>query len=635
MGEIDQVAATLGQLAQQHRDSPVGALFGGLLALLEEQLRQRTRTKSADEAAARQIQQMLLGGDLRGTPQSATVVGIQNQPWAPQNLGPAQQGLIANWNGLQWVAQSVMKVLPPLTRTRFVDAGTTVPVENQNGQEWAPYGLEQYAFDEIAEGPLDADWAVVIRRPSGLSFSVPYRRRIVVRGEFRAAQLGPITWTIGGPTASSVLNLRNLACGPITVRDHASGPAAFAVLALESVICGGVDNLSTGSLSEFHVLATGPVSSYIHSTTSTSGQFAGPVQITGLAGLLNFETQDGVPLQAAGLLARNTAFGGALTLTDKTCELLCSSWKFSPPTLAFVGDPGAVLADSLTTYNARKMGLVVTGGTFAPFVDGQAGPFSIGTAIEGALYYNAGGGIAGLAQANAASTSCVVGVYANLAGHLGAAGRIYPVLFPPGLVLSGGEPVYLSPSVAGLATTVRPSLDGEQISLIGWVNKPYQYSPATGGLALVLLQPTEPISTASEGREVVLAQLDTSGIWFPDEWIGPSSGPTSTPTPDAGFGFGCGFWVAPSAGRLRGFTLTNASFSLSPLAYELWIAPLGNPALFAFSGLTVPIPDSTYLVVDSSTVQVSAGDLIGIRNASALVGYTSGGLRLASRFIAD
>jgi len=633
MDAAQAIAELERQRVEGTRDDLLGTVYGALVALLQELVARPRQIARAASSANTTAPQGSVGGDLGGALPNPQVVSVQGQPWDAAVLGLAELGLVPRWTGERWVAGSVAASLAPLTRTRFVDAATAVPTAQQTGQEWAPYATEQQAMSEIAAGPLDQDWAVVIRRPSGLGFSVPYRRRIVVRGEFRAAVVGAITWQIGGPDGSSVLNLRNLQCGAITVSDHSSGPTTFAIAALESVICAGIDNVTSGSASQLHLLATGTVPNYVSTTTSTSGQFSGPIKITGLAALLNVETQDTQAVQAAGLLARNVAFGGNVTLTDKTCELVSVTWKQPAPSLAFVGDPGVLQADSLSTYNARQVGLAVTGGKVAPYVDQQAGPFSIAIATEGALYYASGGGAADLAKADSLATSRVLGVYANRGGSLGSVqGHVYPVLFRPGLSLAVDQPAYLSPDFAGMATNIEPTADGQFICSLGTILDTSGYNALLGGLVLVELAFAPVQSTESVGEEVVLGALDTSGIWFPLEWIGPASGSTSTPTADAVFGFGCGFWVVRADGTLRDLWLTNASPSSSDFDFDVWVAPGGNPGAFAYSGVTISVPANQHAVFGAAELALQEGDLVGLRNASALIGYTSGGLSITARF---
>ena len=136
---------------------------------------------------------------------------------------------------------------------------------------------------------------------------------------------------------------------------------------------------------------------------------------------------------------------------------------------------------------------------------------------------------------------------------------------------------------------------------------------------------------SARGAEVVLGTLDTSGIWFPAEWIGPASGSTSTPTPDAVFGFGCGFWVAQSDGELRGFFLTQATPPFSPQSFDVYKAPGGNPALFAYTGTTVALPAGQHTVIDASILSVTSGDIVALINSGA-AGWTCGALRVTSQF---
>ncbi len=145
-------------------------------------------------------------------------------------------------------------------------------------------------------------------------------------------------------------------------------------------------------------------------------------------------------------------------------------------------------------------------------------------------------------------------------------------------------------------------------------------------------QVAEALDQLSEhGAEVVLGSLDTSGVWFPAEWIGPAGGSTSTPTPDAVFGFGCGFWVAPADGELRGFPLTQATPPASPQSFDVYLAPGGNPALFAYTGITVALPAGQHTVIDASILSVTNGDIVALLNSGA-AGWTCGALRVTSQF---
>lgn len=140
-----------------------------------------------------------------------------------------------------------------------------------------------------------------------------------------------------------------------------------------------------------------------------------------------------------------------------------------------------------------------------------------------------------------------------------------------------------------------------------------------------------PAPDAGHGAEVVLGALAASGVWFSAEWIGPASGSTSTPTPDAVFGFGCGFWVAQSDGELRGFYLTQATPPASPRSFDVYLAPGGNPALFAYTGITVALPAGQHTVIDASILSVTSGDIVALLNSGA-AGWTCGALRVTSQF---
>lgn len=155
---------------------------------------------------------------------------------------------------------------------------------------------------------------------------------------------------------------------------------------------------------------------------------------------------------------------------------------------------------------------------------------------------------------------------------------------------------------------------------------PSDWNPTPGQVAEALDQ------LATRETEVVVGILDTSGIWLPGEWIGPAGGSVSTPTPDHVFGFGCGFWVAPYRGELRGFNLTQATGPSSPQSYDVYLAPGGNPTLFAYTGITIVVPTLQNLVLDTSVLSVNPKDIVALFNPGP-GGWTCGALRVTSQFL--
>jgi hypothetical protein len=107
----------------------------------------------------------------------------------------------------------------------------------------------------------------------------------------------------------------------------------------------------------------------------------------------------------------------------------------------------------------------------------------------GELYYVSGDYTVSRAQASAFSTSKVVGIYPDVSGALATtSGAALSIHFVPGLTLSPGDTVYLSPTVAGAATNVAPSAAGQWVAPQGiLLSVPLgAYSSLTGGTALVV-----------------------------------------------------------------------------------------------------------------------------------------------------
>lgn len=135
------------------------------------------------------------------------------------------------------------------------------------------------------------------------------------------------------------------------------------------------------------------------------------------------------------------------------------------------------------------------------------------------------------------------------------------------------------------------------------------------------------------GFTVVLAGLYTAGIWFSLEWVGPTFGHTSVPSPTA-YGNGAGFFQVPCKGVLSNFRWTNASPPGSPIPADVYIAPNGNPALLAYSGVSMTMAAGNTISTNTvDTLSVNPDDIIVLYNPSAFIGYTPSGMTITAQLL--
>lgn len=112
--------------------------------------------------------------------------------------------------------------------------------------------------------------------------------------------------------------------------------------------------------------------------------------------------------------------------------------------------------------------------------------------LTGQLYAYVGDATVDLAKADALSTcQSVAGVYNGTTTLSSIEGIPFSVRFEPGLTLVGGEPFYISSTVAGLSTNVEPSVPGTFSRVGGSIVDASGYNTLdpTGSVALCSISP--------------------------------------------------------------------------------------------------------------------------------------------------
>lgn len=113
------------------------------------------------------------------------------------------------------------------------------------------------------------------------------------------------------------------------------------------------------------------------------------------------------------------------------------------------------------------------------------------TPSTGQIGYVSGNDQLSLAQANSPSTSQVYGLYRGTdAAQVSGGGMM---MVAPGLTLTAGDTMYLSPTTAGAATNVAPSASGQSIVILGLLQDPTGYNIGTGTALPVLFNPQPPL----------------------------------------------------------------------------------------------------------------------------------------------
>lgn len=133
-------------------------------------------------------------------------------------------------------------------------------------------------------------------------------------------------------------------------------------------------------------------------------------------------------------------------------------------------------------------------------------------------------------------------------------------------------------------------------------------------------------------QTVVLAGMQ-EGAWFTGEYIGPHYTTDSSPSVDAFFPRGCGFFRVPYAGTLSNFKWNNATPPGSSITVDLYLAPLANVALLSYSGVSITMGAGAQIADNNIDIlTVSADDIIVFYNPGP-IGYTPNGMNITAQYI--
>lgn len=518
----------------------------------------------------------------------------------------------------------------PVNQTLYVQYGSSVP--SPTGSVIAPYPSIQAAMTYITAQPPGLTWTIYVSpgtEPGG-GIIVPPNVTISIIGDSpQSTFTGPYIITAQAPTPT-VVQYRGVTAGNVVVSDGASPGAA--VIIMDDVHVTSIAP-ALGSTSEM-VVDLG--------ARSLGPSYGAPTyrpmavgDITALGPVTANYTQFNSTVEAESLNASNSSFDGDITLTTAdSSSITTSTFPTSGITITYTVLPGVITLDPPSSLSFDIAAGIVSNGSYVRSNGIQVAYQSYAGAAPqlGEIFYysTASGEITG-ARADSSSTSQVAGVYNNQANALMTTpGTKTYVYFEPGLDLNSGDIFYLSPFTARAATNEEPLYPNLSVRL-GVVYDSTGYDNLLGGAVLCMWLPNPSIQR--ETYLVTLASLAPGGVWYPNEYVGPTCGTSSNASLIA-FGTGVGFYLVPQSGYLQGFHFMNATPSGTDFSADLYIAPGGNPGLFSYSGSTAYIQTGAYTYFTSTDlIPVLGGDILVFYNPNGF-GYTSGALTITSKFIA-
>ena len=518
----------------------------------------------------------------------------------------------------------------PIGHVLYVQYGSMVATPT--GSIIAPYPNLSAAYTYIATQPIGTVWTIYTNpgtEPSPVI--VPAGYTITVVGSAPQTTTIPnITVTAqGGMMTPTIHVLYHADPGTITVADGMS-PGTATITVLNSQL--GSIGMAMGSTSTVNVQLAAPYPAF--SPMYRPVIVTGPISITGDLSATNMQLNGNI--SAASLSVAFSSLPQNISLSTATGALInSSSFPISLSTITFTGAAGTATFDPPSTLSFDiALGSIVNGtkinsnGLQIAYRTYVGAPPQIGE-----IFHFTSGPVGQIERAGAGDDPLmhVVGVYNGSPNTLLTTPGVNTfVYFEPGLSLSNDDIFYLSGFTDGAATNIEPAYGNFSVRL-GYIYDASSYNSLTGGIVSCIWLPSYP----KEHRQypITIASLAPGGIWYPNEYVGPTCGTTSNSSL-TGFGSGVGFYLVTETGFLSGFRYMNATPVFSSFQADLYLAPGGNPSLFSYTGSSAFIMGGDYTsFTPTDLIPVNAGDILVFFNPSLSIGYTPDALTISSTFI--
>lgn len=133
-------------------------------------------------------------------------------------------------------------------------------------------------------------------------------------------------------------------------------------------------------------------------------------------------------------------------------------------------------------------------------------------------------------------------------------------------------------------------------------------------------------------QRVLLASLaGPSGVWYPNQWIGPSYALSSGLSP-TGYA-GLGFYRVDRDGVLSRWAVEVAYPTGTSIDAHVYVGP--SPDALSFSGVVLTVEEDLYVSQNLlDELEVAAGDCISVLNGDPVVGFTPSALSITADFTA-
>ncbi len=128
--------------------------------------------------------------------------------------------------------------------------------------------------------------------------------------------------------------------------------------------------------------------------------------------------------------------------------------------------------------------------------------------------------------------------------------------------------------------------------------------------------------------QIIISSLNPLGVWYPLEYVGANYSNSSSYY-ISGSG-GSGFGRVTANGTLTNFKWTESGAPGANISVDLYLAPNGNPLLFAYTGITLNLVAGEYISSSLATLSVSDNDILVFYNPSPSVGFTTNGLTITA-----